>query len=230
MLPPDLRGRLESPSAVRPPHRGIGGAAAENATHAAARARALGDPAPAPAGAEAEASAAETKAPALPGSCASCRRPLESEWNFCAKCGRDLVIDRDPVKWLGIAPFCDDDVQDYLFKGCIVRDLPILGTHKLRAKSSQPKDLKEVDTYFVNGEYKDKALSGELYKQLHTMATVATSVFSLDDKSVGKELKERMAWLEEQGSAFVDMITLRVAGFNRAWTKYLEAQNPILGS
>jgi hypothetical protein len=96
-------------------------------------------------------------------------------------------------------------------------------------KSSQPKDLKEVDAYFVNGEYKDKALSQDLYKQLHTMASVAASLFSLDDKTVGEKLSEKMTWLEERGSAFVDMITYRVAVFNRAWTRYLEDQNRPLG-
>ncbi len=226
LLPPDLRKQVESraPSA----HRGIGGAARENAEQAEARARAMGDPAPAPAaaGAATEEAKDEPKLDVCPG----CRAKLDSEWNFCGKCGRDLLSDRDPVTWLGITPFSDDDVEHYLFKGHIVRDLPILGRHKLRVKSSQPKDLKDVDQFFVQGEYKDKALSQELYRQLHTMASVATSIFSLDGVAIGGEtLKEKMAWLEERGSALVDMITYRVAVFNRAFTKYLEDKNRVLG-
>ena len=229
LLPPDLRKQVEAREASRPgQHRGIGGAARENAGQAAARAQAFGEAA-SEGPVEEKAEAEKTKEPKLE-QCPGCRAVLESEWNFCGKCGRDLVAERDPVKWLGIAAFTDEDVQDFLFRGYIVRDLPILGKHKIRAKSSQPKDLKDVDAYFVNGEYKDKALSQDLYKQLHTMASVATSVFSLDDKTIGEKLSEKMTWLEERGSAFVDMITYRVALFNRAWTRYLEDQNRIMGS
>jgi hypothetical protein len=221
LLPPDLRRQAESR-----PHRGIGGAAHENAAQAAARAQAFGEPPPAKAGEKSDVEDKDAKLTACPG----CRATLDDEWNFCAKCGRDLVSDRDPVKWLGIKPFTTEDVEEWLFRGYIVRDLPILGEHKIRTKSSQPKDLKEVDAYFLNGEYKDKALSQDLYKQLHTMATVAASVFSLDDKPIGDKLGDKMAWLEEKGSAFVDMVTYRVALFNRAWTGYVEAKNRLSGS
>jgi hypothetical protein len=225
LLPPDLRKQAEARPAA---HRGVGGAARENAAQSAARAQGFGE---AYAGEPAKEKAEdEQKQEAKLEQCPGCRIALSDEWNFCAKCGRDLVGDRDPVKWLGIKPFVTEDVEEWLFKGYIVRDLPIVGEHKIRVKSSQPKDLKEVDAYFLNGEYKDKPLSQDLYKQLHTMATVAASVSSLDDKSIGDKLGERMAWLEERGSAFVDMVTYRVAVFNRAWTRYVEAKNRLMGS
>jgi hypothetical protein len=225
LLPPDLRKQAEARPAL---HRGIGGAARENAAQAAARAQAFGQPSPTAADEDKVEPDDEPKAKLE--QCPGCRAALDDEWNFCAKCGRDLVGDRDPVKWLSIKPFVTEDVEEWLFKGYIVRDLPIVGEHKIRVKSSQPRDLKEVDAYFLNGEYKDKPLSQDLYKQLHTMATVAASVSSLDDKSIGDKLGERMAWLEERGSAFVDMVTYRVAVFNRAWTRYVEAKNRLMGS
>jgi hypothetical protein len=224
LLPPDLRKQAEARTTA---HRGVGGAARENAAQSAARAQAFGE---AYAGEPAKEKAEdEQKQEAKLEQCPGCRAALSDEWNFCAKCGRDLVSDRDPVKWLGIKPFVSDDVEEWLFKGYIVRDLPIVGDHKIRVKSSQPKDLKDVDAYFLNGEYKDKPLSQDLYRQLHTMATVAASISSLDDKSIGDKLGDRMAWLEERGSAFVDMVTYRVALFNRAWTRYVEAKNRLMG-
>src|SRR6266498_1338761 len=115
LLPPDLRKQLSEREAARA-HRGIGGAAKENAEGAAARAHAIGaPPAEAPADVNREGPAAPASA-SLP-NCGGCRAQLDSEWNFCAKCGRDLVADRDPVKWLGIKPFVDDEVQEWLFRG-----------------------------------------------------------------------------------------------------------------
>lgn len=224
LLPPDLRRQVDTRQVA---HRGVGGAARENAAQSAVRAQAFGETAAAAADEPVE---TEGKPEAAIEKCPGCRASLDNEWNYCAKCGRDLVSDRDPIMWLGIKSFVGDDVEEWLFKGYIVRDLPIVGDHKIRVKSSQARDLKEVDAYFLSGEYKDKPLSQDLYKQLHTMATVATSVFSLDGKSIGDKLSDKMTWLEERGSAFVDMVTYRVAVFNRAWTRYAEAQNRLMGS
>ena len=230
LLPPDLRRKMESREAIGPvPHRGIGGAARENMAEAEARARAFGD-APPPPASDAPAEAKKEEEPARLEHCPGCKAVVADEWSFCARCGRDLIADRDPVAWLGVTPFTLDDVERYVFKGFIVRDVPLLGKHKLRVKSSQPCDLKDVDKYFMEGEYKDKPLSQDLYNQLHRMATVAASTFSLDDQPIGEKLADKMAWLEERGSAFVDMVTYRVAVFNRAWTRYLEDQNRVLGS
>lgn len=232
LLPPDLRRHIQDRETARA-HRGVGGAAKENAVESAARAAAMG----LPAAAEPDASAsAGSEAPSVTApdtrQCAGCRAALDTEWNFCAKCGRDLVADRDPVTWLGIKPFCDEEVQEWLFRGYIVRDLTVLGTHKIRVKTSQPADAKEVDKYFLKGEYKDEPLSQDLFRQLHMMASVAVSLYSFDDKSIGEKLGDRMTWLEGRGSPFVDMVTHRVALFNRAWTAFVQDKdkNRISGS
>jgi hypothetical protein len=101
----------------------------------------------------------------------------------------------------------------------------VLGSHKLRVKSSQPTDSKEVDKYFLKGEYKDEPISQELFRQLHMMASVAVSLFSFDDQSIGEKLGDRMTWLEGRGSPFVDMVTHRVALFNRAWTAFVQEKD-----
>lgn len=229
-LPPDLRRQLSDKEPRV--HRGIGGGAKENAAEAAARARAMGTPAPEPISDEPAGDKREAVPAPGTGPCAGCRTPLDTEWNFCAKCGRDLVADRDPVSWLGIKPFTDEEVQEWLFRGFLVRDIPVLGSHKIRVKTSQPSDSKEVDKYFLTGEYKDAPISQDLFRQLHMMASVAVSLYSFDGQSIGDKLADRMTWLEGRGSPFVDMLTHRVALFNRAWTTFVQDKdkNRILGS
>jgi hypothetical protein len=232
-LPPDLRRQLADKEAARA-HRGIGGAAKENAHEAAARAQAMGAaPAEPPAADRREpAAAAAATAPPATGPCAGCRAPLDTEWNFCPKCGRDLVADSDPVKWLGIEPFVDADMEEWLFRGYLVRDLPVLGTHTIRVKTSQPTDAKVVDKYFLKGEYKDEPISQELFQKLYKMASAAVSLFSFDGKPIGEKLEERMIFLEGKGSPFADMVTHRVALLNRAWTAFFNSKdsNRLLGS
>lgn len=231
MIPPDIRSQLEAQQADRnKPHRGIGGGAKENAAESTARARAMGDALPTPDEEKSDAKVEEKSTPVLT-KCPNdkCRTDLLDEWNFCAKCGRDLVMTKEPTKFLGIEPFTEADVEDYLFKGFIVRELPMLGTHRLRVKTSQPKDMKDVDGFFTAGEYKDKPIGSELYRNLFGMATAAACVFAIDGQEIGKDLKDRMKWLEEKGAAFVDMAIQRVVIFNRAFTTFLEAKNTLSG-
>lgn len=163
-----------------------------------------------------------------------CNNKLESSWKFCPRCGDDVGADGAAGK-IGIK-LDESDLQDYLFKGYVVRDLKILGKHTMTTRSSQAKDLKEIDDHIINGDWQkdekgaERQVSDFMLRQMNALCLTAMAVQKIDGKSIGEDLETRVAWLEERGSAFVDMLATRVTLFNRAITEYLKKEDALLGS
>jgi hypothetical protein len=62
------------------------------------------------------------------------------------------------------------------------------------------------------------------------MCITAMAIQKIDGTSIGEDLISRVAWLEERGSAFVDILATRVTLFNRAITEYLRKEDALSGS
>jgi hypothetical protein len=237
ILPPDIRAEMEkkkAPGGTAVSPGGIGGRARANAATAHQREVAMGR-------APEDDDAPEKPAPEQPEEkeehrCPNPRCSIKAEpgWFFCPNCGTDLVAE-GASKRLGIE-LTDADVQDYLFKGYIVRDIKILGKHTATLRSSQAKDLKAIDNYIINGDWgkdekgQEKQLSDFLLRQMNALCLTAMAVQKIDGQSIGETLKDRVAWMEERGSAFVDILAQRVTLFNRAITEYLKREDSLLGS
>lgn len=226
MLPPDVREQMT------PKRRGgIGAAAAENAASARARDVAMGDVPEEPKEKPQEKKEDAPDLKVCPRR--SCKQELDSDWSFCARCGTDLLRG-GPGKRLGVE-FTEEDVQDYLFKGYVVREIKVLGKHVVTLKSSQPKDLEEIDNYLMNGDWtKDaegnqRAISDFYLQQVNSLAVTAAAVQKIDGKPIGNTVVERLEWLKERGSAFVDLLSQRAVWFNQALTEYLKNEDNILG-
>jgi hypothetical protein len=230
IIPPDVRANL----AKQTRGGGIGGGAPENAGAAQARRMAMD---PTAAAAEAEEAAApevdereELKACPRP----TCRITLEDEWNFCAKCGTDLIRG-GPAKKLGIE-FTDQDLEDYVFKGYVLREVAILGSHKMLLKSAQPKDVAEADNYLMNGAWrkdvagKERQVTEFFLRQVNQLCITASTIQKMDGQPLGKTFDEKMTWFEERGSAMVDMMGAKVILFNQALTEFLTKADIAKGS
>ena len=238
ILPPDIREEVkkQQPKAghqVSP--GGIGGRARGNAATAHQREVALGrheedleEPA-----VQEEASDVHTEESKKCAS-ATCTAELEPQWEYCPRCGADQIRG-GAAKKLGIE-FSEEDIQDYLFKGYVIRDIKILGKHTATMRSSQAKDLGEIDEVIMNGKWmktkegKDKQISDFYLRQMNAMALTAIAVRKVGGQSIGETLEERMDWLQERGSAFVDILAQKVTLFNRALTEYLKEEDSVLGS
>jgi hypothetical protein len=214
MLPPDIQEQVAK-------RRGVGAAAPEN------------NKKPAP----------ETPAPPKPPStdeaaleCKnnSCQSPLASDALYCHRCGYDQLRG-DLTKKLGIDPFGEEDVQNYVFRGYVVREIKVMGKHSITVRSSQAKDLKEIDNFIMNGSWsktegKERNVSEFFLRQMNALALTAMSVQKVDGQSIGATIDERVNWLEERGAAFVDLIAQKTTLFNQALVDHLKKEDSISGS
>lgn len=229
-LPPDIREKMG-----HAPPRGVGGGASENVTTAHQRDAAMNPDAPLEEVRE-ESSPKEEKEFVVSDKCpsASCRKVIDKEWKFCAACGQNILNEGLASK-LGIK-LGEEDLSDYLFKGYITRDIKILGKHKATMKSGQPKDLEAIDNYIMNGSWgkdddgNDRKISDFFMRQVNAMCQTAACVVKVDGESIGETLDERMAWLKERGSSFVDILSQKVSWYNQALTEFLNDEDTVMGS
>lgn len=233
LLPPDLQNPQRPVARPRQPGGGIGSAAPENRIAAEARSQAMGVPS------ETEREAAETVANKAQESdvlvvCPNptCAMKLEPAWTFCPRCGDDILGKNDPARRLGIA-LTEEDVESYVFRGFVIRDLPLFGKYKVTARTSIAKDMKAIDKYLMTYvEKEEKKVSGAVLQNLNQLCIAATAVQSLNGEPVGgkdQSLESKVAWLLERGSAFVDMVSDRVILFNRAVTLHLRKESTLKG-
>lgn len=229
-LPPDIQEKLRGDG-------GIGSAAVENQSSVRHRQHALSPNAP-----QTKDEEKEAKTPQAPASsedlteCPSpvCKTKLQREWMFCAKCGANLLR-IGAGNQLGIT-LKDEDLQDYLFRGFILRDVKVLGSHTMTFKSSQPKDLREIDDYMMNGSWgkdengRDRKVSEFYMRQLNAMCLAAAALVKFNGENVGENFTDRVSWIDERGSAFVDILSQKAALFNQAVSEFLKDQEFILGS
>jgi len=227
MLPPDVRAQAR----VRR-GGGIGGGTHENAVAAEAREVALGNAPVEPPAQQAEPEPEK----ASPSTCLNprCGIKVEPAWDYCASCGQS-VTRGGAGRQLGIE-FKPQDLEEYLFRGYIVREVKIVGQHKATLKSAQPKDMREIDDLIMNGEWiksatgSDKRVSDFYLRQMNAMCITAACLVKLDGNPVGGTLQERMDWIEERGAALVDILANKVSLFNQAITEFLSEETTILGS
>ena len=164
-----------------------------------------------------------------------CSAKVPRENAFCGQCGFDQLRG-GLMKKLGLEPFTDDDVQDYIFRGYVVRDLKVIGKHTVTLRSSQAKDLKEIDAFIMGGGWqkdangKERQISEFFLRQMNALCMTAMSIQKVDGQSIGQGLEERMTWLEERGSAFVDILAQKTSLFNQALTDHLKKEDSLSGS
>ena len=207
--------------------QGIGGGASENKKAAAAHAAALEGASGAsrePAEAEVEEEGNEEKQ-AAPTNCPHCTAKLSDEWNFCAKCGRDLI--QDPRKQLRI-DFTSEDLDEYLFKGYLTKDIGIVGK-SLVLRSSKAEDAKDISAYLMEN-WNGTQVTSEFWENLQGTAAISLGILSFNEQAIGETVQERVDWMLKLGSALHDLLTQRVVLFNRAVTEWLQEKDTFLAS
>jgi len=236
-LPPDIRENMEEqqqrPAAKRE-MGGIGASAHENTRAAQSRDFAVSGGSATAVTEEQSADPAEKSEELRICPNGNCEIELNDEWFYCAKCGADLLRGGLEER-LGIK-FDEDDISDYIFKGYILKEVKILGKHTALLKTSQPKDLDEIDGFIMDGNWskgpkgKDRKVSDFYLQQMNTLAIAAASLQGIDNTSIGETLPEKVNYLSDRGSAFVDRLTERVSLYNQALAEFLKKEDTIPGS
>lgn len=232
MLPPDIREQM-SQSGGR---GGVGGRASENEAAASARAQAMGDP-PRKDEAESErrqATDAQSSKEAPHSRCPGCEGDVHDEHDYCPKCGRDLLR-KSAAEQLGIE-FTEEDIEAYLFRGYVVREVKLFRGHTMTVKSSQPSDLSEIDDFIMNGSWsktedgRERKISDFYLRQMNMMAITAACAQKIDGYDIGGTVEERVNYFLDKGSALVDMASKCVTLFNQAITDFLSKEDLAEGS
>lgn len=226
-IPPDIAARMEQQTP-----RGIGGGAPENLKTSTQRGAAMGVSQPLEKEDEPAVEKEEQKEEFCPNK--SCGKTVESDWNACPKCKTDL-LSGSPSKKLGVK-YSEKDLTDYLFKGYIIREVTVLGKHKMTLKSSQPKDLEDIDNYIMNGKWakgtdgEDRAISDFYMRQVNSMCMTGAALVAFDGNPIGETIEDRVNWLKERGGGFVDILSQRVVLFSQSIAEFLSSEDTVLGS
>jgi hypothetical protein len=76
----------------------------------------------------------------------------------------------------------------------------------------------------------ERRVSDFYLRQMNALCVTASAVTKVDGESIGDSLEKRLAWMNERGSSFVDIVSQRVTLFNQALTEFLRSEDSILGS
>ena len=163
-----------------------------------------------------------------------CKKPVKDDWNFCPFCKTDL-LKGGAIKQLGIV-FTEEDVEEYIFKGCIVKEINFLGKRKATVKTSQSEDFAAIDDYIMNGDWakkkdgSDRIISDFYTRQMNAICMTASCLMKIEGESIGETLPDRVAWLQQKGSTLVDTLTANASLFNQAFSEHLKKEDTIPGS
>lgn len=163
-----------------------------------------------------------------------CKKPVKDDWNFCPFCKTDL-LKGGAIKRLGIE-FTEEDVEEYIFKGCIFKEINFLGKRKATVKTSQSEDFDAIDDYIMNGSWaknedgSDRTISDFYTRQMNAICMTASCLMKISGESIGDTLPDRVAWLQQKGATLVDILTMKTNLFNQAFSEHLKKEDTILGS
>ena len=231
-LPPDVRGHVR-----HRPGGGIGSRAPENKVFADAGAEPTeGEGAPDGVAGEAVNRPEENEGDLIYCPNDRCGGAAEASlgWKFCGRCGTSFSRGGS-AKRLGVS-FLEADLEEYLFRGYVVREISMLGRYKITLKSPQSKDWGDIDQYIMEGGWSKKGDGSErrvsdfYLRQKNSMCVVAACMVKLNGESIGETLADRMRWLEERGSGFLDIASDKVSLFNQAIAEFLSEADTVSGS
>ena len=212
--------------------QGIGGGAKENSHTSGQRNAAMNVSAPEEAVAEADEPDPEVETnPECTNS--TCKRSISKDWNFCPFCKTDLLTG-DAIKKLDIE-FTEEDVEEYIFKGCIIKEISFLGKRKATVKTSQSEDFDAIDDYIMNGDWAknsdgtDRNVSDFYTRQMNAICMTASCLLRIGGESIGETLPDRVAWLQQKGATLVDILTSKTSLFNQAFSEHLKKEDTLLG-
>jgi hypothetical protein len=159
---------------------------------------------------------AEEKKPAAP--CPRCTKEMGEGANFCAACGLDLKR-RRAADELGVA-ITDDEIDDYLFKGHIVKAVPLFGKHVATFKSVQAGEVDQADQ-ITTKYFEEKKPTDLEWINYRSKVLISFGWMKLDGKPLGDSPEKRLAWIQNAGNHLVELAGKKLQLLNGAIAELL---------
>lgn len=150
--------------------------------------------------------------------CPRCKVSTIEDHYFCSNCGYDNKK-RPAAEALGIK-VTDEDVQDYLFKGHIVKSVPLVGNHVLTFKTSQSREVDEADE-LTEKHFEGRRPSDIEWLNYRSKVLIAFGWMKLDGASIGGSPKERLEYIDGHGSQLLELVGKKYKLFTDAIAEVL---------
>lgn len=163
----------------------------------------------------------EVFAPAPPKemhTCPRCKVGTIEDQNFCPVCGLDNKKQR-AADALGVK-ITDEDVQDYLFKGHIVKSVPFLEKHSLLFKTSQSREVDEADK-LTEKHFEGRRPTDIEWLSYRSKILVAFGWVKMNGSSIGNTVAERLEYIDNHGSQLLEIVAKKYKLFTDAIAEVL---------
>lgn len=150
--------------------------------------------------------------------CPRCKVGTVEDQNFCPVCGLDNKRQR-AADALGIK-ITDEDVQDYLFKGHIVKSIPLLDKHTLTFKTSQSREVDEADK-LTEKHFDGRRPTDIEWLSYRSKVLVAFGWVKMNGASIGNTAAERLEYIDNHGSQLLELVAKKYKLFTDAIAEVL---------
>lgn len=157
--------------------------------------------------------------------CIACGSDVKSSDAYCSSCGADQNRG-DLSAALGVK-LGEDDLSEYLFKGYLVKEVPLIKGHKALFKTLTPVESNKVEETVLS-LFKDKDPTNDQWMNTRVISYLSYGWIKFDGTSLGETPEDRMEHLNKSvGVHLVDLASKKWNLLNRAVSSMLEEPNII---
>lgn len=152
--------------------------------------------------------------------CSACDGLVEDAHLFCPTCGLDLTR-KDVASALSIK-LTDDDIGEYLFKGYLVKEVPLIKGKMATFKTLTPAEANAAEEA-VTKLFKDRDATNAQLANVYAQVYLSYGWVKFDGASLGDTPESRKEFIDNKvGVHLVDMASKKWNLFNRAISAMLE--------
>ena len=157
--------------------------------------------------------------------CSSCGSDVLGEHLYCPTCGLEQGR-KDVLKALGIK-LTEEDLSEYLFKGCLIKDIPIIHGKMGTFKTLLPIEANECEDA-ITDRFKDRDATNTQWSNVYAQMYLSYGWIRFDGNSLGDTPEKRRDFIDKSiGVHLLDIASKKWSLFNRAVQAMLEDPDAI---
>jgi hypothetical protein len=164
---------------------------------------------------------AEEEAPEETGiPCSSCGADVQEDHLFCSMCGLEQGR-KDVIKALGVE-LTEEDLSEYIFKGYLVKDIPLVHGKMGTFKTLLPIEANACEDA-ITDRFKDKDATNTQWTNVYAQMYLSYGWIKFDGNSLGETPEKRSEFIDKSiGVHLLDIASKKWSLFNRAIAALLE--------